>query len=162
PNSLPYNGTGRLHTGTDIRFNNPFSDPQFTARGIQPQDDFKLINYMFFRDDPLVVSILGVPFLRDPERYPAATGPQWRTSTDPLTRLPFRGGFNAPYTYPDLNNMYLAAVKADGTLLTPSFHRGWLFNPSSTLDDQSNLNWYNTPGKYLLLRPRPIDQLTRA
>jgi hypothetical protein len=161
PNSLPYNGTGRLHTGTDIRFNNPFSDPQFTARGIQPQDDFKLINYMFFRDDPLVVSILGVPFLRDPERYPAATGPQWRTSTDPLTRLPFRGGFNAPYTYPDLNNMYLAAVKADGTLLTPSFHRDWLFNPSRTLDDQSNLNWYNTAGKYLLLRPRPIDQLTQ-
>src|SRR5262249_45266654 len=66
---------------------------------------------------------------------------------------PFTGGFNAPYTYPDLNNLYLGAVKADGTVLLPSFHRPWLFGSN----DPANPNWKSVEGKYLLLRPRPSD-----
>src|SRR5262249_308342 len=46
---------------------------------------------------------------------------------------PFAGGFNAPYTYPDLNSAFLAAVRADGTVLLPSFHRPWAAAPGSGL-----------------------------
>src|SRR5262249_21771280 len=109
-------------------------------------EDKYLINYTFFRDDPRLQP--SQRFLRDPERLgyradlAAAPGP-------------FTGGFNAPYTYPDLNNLFLAAVKADGTVLLPSFHRPWLFGSN---DPINNPNWKNVAGKYLLLRPRPIDQ----
>ncbi len=66
-------------------------------------------------------------------------------------------GGNAPYTYPDLNNFYLAAVKADGTVLAQSFHRGYA--GFGTLDP-SNPNWTNTTNpalKYQVLRPRPAE-----
>lgn len=144
-NNLPYNGTGRLYL-------TPSYPPGFS------DDDRRLINYTYFPGDN---------FLRDPERYgvsgavPAPTSIRNNLNT---ARLPFTGGFNPPYTYPDLNNLFLAAVKADGTVLTPSFHRHWLFNPKSTsnptgaLNDLANPNWTNAIGKYLTLRPRPIDQ----
>ncbi len=163
PNTVPFNGMGRFHThqataaGDPLAFMNPFNI-----------DDSQLINYMYYPDDlqptnPNGPSLKLQPFLRDPERInppPAQPGslPPWRT--DP-SQVPgsYVGGFNAPYTYPDLNNMFLAAVKADGTLLTQSFHRPWLFN--SLLE--ANPNWWgNRFGKYLTLRPRPVDQLTKA
>jgi hypothetical protein len=128
-NATAFNGTGRLHTGSET-FMNPFQ-----------LDDYSLINYTWFPEDG---------FLRDPERLGA------RTNTS-QPRGPFTGGFNAPYTYPDLNNMFLAAVRADGTVLAPSFHRSWTgFGPL----DPSNPNWYDTSKpwlKYLVLRPRPAD-----
>jgi hypothetical protein len=151
----PFNGTGRLHTGPGtpampqagaFPYNNPFNI-----------DDWHLINYQFWATDN---------FLRDPERLGpgALTAPTWRPD---LTTAPgpYTGGFNAPYTYPDLNNMFLAAVNTDGTVRMPSFHRHWLFSGVSTmggiqyaLNDPANPNWTNTFGKYLTLRPRPIDQ----
>src|SRR6266849_2579521 len=109
-NATPWNGTGRLHTGPGM-YMTPFN-----------VDDYELINYTYFPADG---------FLRDPERL------GMRTS---LTqgRGPFTGGFNVPYTYPDLNNMFLAAVKADGTVLLPSFHRPWTGFGSL---DPGNSNW---------------------
>jgi hypothetical protein len=65
--------------------------------------------------------------------------------------------------------MFLAAVKADGTVLMPSFHRPWnssrgsnafLFEPNFGPIDPNNPNWYDTKKpwlKYLVLRPRPAD-----
>src|SRR5579871_3295957 len=149
PNNVPFNGTGRLHTlpgpakiGT---FNN-------NLRGTG-MDDYYLINYTYFPTDG---------FLRDPERLgavhlPTNTYLRYRTDPNDATTVPgpYRGGFNAPYTYPDLNNMFLAAAKADGTVLMPSFHRPWLFG--SLTDTAGNPNWSNAEGKYLTLRPRPID-----
>jgi len=148
PNNVPFNGTGRLHTlagpprlGT---FNN-----NLRGTGI---DDYYLINYTYYPADG---------FLRDPERLGAIQLPNTylRYRTDPeasgVVPGPYRGGFNAPYTYPDLNNMFLAAVKADGTALMPSFHRPWLFG--SLADTAGNANWSNAEGKYMTLRPRPID-----
>jgi hypothetical protein len=145
-NDAPFNGTGRLHQSS------PFPD----------QDDYFLINYTYFARDQ---------FLRDPERS------SWRAGLKlpgaPDTRAPYLGGFNAPYTYPDLNNLFLAAVKAGsfelptggeappGTVLMPSFHRPWLFGRLTDIPDgkrnRGNPNWTNQHGKYLLLRPRPID-----
>lgn len=127
--NLPFNGTGRLHTGPET-YMNPF--------GI---DDYLLVNYTFFPDDG---------FLRDPERLGRRTDP-----AQPVG--PFTGGFNPSYTYPDLNNMFLAAVRADGTVLMPSFHRPWTGFGSL---DPSNPNWYTESEpwrKYQVLRPRPAD-----
>jgi hypothetical protein len=128
-NVTPFNGIGRAHTGTGT-FANPFG-----------LDDFNLINYTYFPADG---------FLRDPERVGSRKDP-----TRP--RGPYVGGFNPPYTYPDLNNMFLAAVKADGTVLVPSFHRPWTgFGPL----DPANPNWFDAKKawlKYQVLRPRPAD-----
>src|SRR5262249_56183442 len=96
-NNVPFNGTGRLK----VLMNDLASGPQ---------DDFFLVNYTYFRDLPN-------SFVRDPER------PGWRPNLEPEQRRPFVGGFNASYTYPDLNNFFLAAVKADGAVLQPSFYR---------------------------------------
>lgn len=166
PNTVPFNGTGRLHTrqattpDDQLAFMNPFK-----------VDDYQLINYTFYPGDlypsPNGPSLVPLPFLRDPERtnpnltraQPGAP-PPWRT--DP-SQPPgqYVGGFNAPYTYPDLNNMFLAAVQANGTVLVPSYHRPWLFGSMTQVDTNPNW-WHNSVGKYLTLRPRPVDQLTRA
>jgi hypothetical protein len=143
-NSTPFIGIGRLHypgptsLGNDSTTGNPF-------------DDYKLINYMFFQSDG---------FLRDPERYGSRAG----LSAAPG---PYLASANVPYTYPDLNNYFLGAIDgglsttdANGNpvlitnLITPSFHREWLFG---RLDDPNNPNWTNAAGKYLTVRPRPVD-----
>src|SRR5262249_38755254 len=110
--------------------------------GGQALDEFNAINYTFFQT-------AGDP-LHDPE----CVG--WRAGLA-AAKGPYTGGFHPAYTYPDLNMMALAAVKADGPVLVPSFHRPWLFNPNNALNDTTNLNWTNASGKSLILRPRPID-----
>jgi hypothetical protein len=111
-------------------------------------DDYTLVNYTWFSTDPLMGGKL-----RDPERVGTRGGPVAPQNN------PYVGG-NAPYTYPDLNNFFLAAVKADGTVLVPSFHRPWLFNPGKAFNDMTNPNWTNAQGKYLTLRPRPQEHPT--
>jgi hypothetical protein len=169
-NGTPFNGTGRLHTsGTSAM--NPWAD------------DYLLPNHTYYPADK---------FIRYAERFtggPVGTGGALYPPLPPAASFIFTGGANAPYTYPDLNNMFLAAVKADGSVMTQSFHRQWLFNsnlgttnptqqlisPATgqpyLLNDPSNPNWGDAvrfppplgypsaAGKYLLLRPRPIDQL---
>lgn len=131
PNVFPFNGIGRLH----------YAAPNPAIWGVATApDDYTFVNYTWFSGDG---------FLRDPERYGSRTGPTAGQGS-------YVGG-NASYTYPDLNNFFLAAVKADGTVLTPSFHRKWLFNPSNNFNDMTNLNWTNGIGKYLTPRPRPAE-----
>src|SRR5262249_62280074 len=95
-NLVPFNGTGRLHGPS------PFGK---LIPGL-PVDDYQLINYTYYRDDPQ----LPPPqrFLRDPERL------GWRPADLAAPRGSYTGGFNIPYTYPDLNTAFLAAVPADG------------------------------------------------
>jgi hypothetical protein len=152
-NTLPFSGVGRLHTGQ-----------AFGA------DEFYKINYTYFKGDQ---------FVRDPERLPMPKK-TWRTDPQqPNSNLNYCP-FNVDYTYPDLNNFFLAAMKASGfshqdiptpvppgALLAISFHRdyykdsqgnqigfGNLWNdPSST----PNPNWTNATGRYYTLRPRPAD-----
>jgi hypothetical protein len=128
----PYSGTGRLHNVLPLN-----------APVLGGQDEYPYINYTFFPGDGI---------LRDPERL------GWRASSAGAVG-PYTGGYHASWTYPDLNSMYLAAVRADGTILTPSFHREYLFG---RLDDPANPNWLNATGKYLLLRPRPMDHALDA
>lgn len=147
-NSVPFNGTGRLQSpGTNFG--------SFTANG------YDLVNYTFYRRYRLgdTGTLLTDGFLRDPERL------GFRAGLDPhsLAATPFAGGFNVPYTYPDLNNMFLAAVRAsDGAVLMPSFYRPWNgFTPGAgqTGLEPDNLNWRNPDPslKYRILRPRPAE-----
>jgi hypothetical protein len=154
-NTVPYNGTGRIWTQIGL-------PPSFTSVMMpdgQRLNDAHLINYQVFRN-PNGTLVDGVK--HDPER------PGWRT--DAQQPNVFTGGFNAPYTYPDLNNMYLGAVKAGpvldqngnqiapaGTVLMPSFHRPWLFGAWDPNNPAGTPNWTNPHGKYLTLRPRPQE-----
>jgi hypothetical protein len=138
-NDVPFNGSGRLH------YPSPFAGLGLPGVPSEALDDYYLVNYTWFPNDPQMPP--GQRFLRDPERFGRRGGVG-------SPRGPYTGGANAPYTYPDLNNMALAAVRADGVVLLPSFHRPWLFGSN---DPAGNPNWTNAAGKYLLLRPRPID-----
>ncbi len=152
-NGVPFNGTGRQHFDPKLPF--------LTVPDDSPaKDDYNLINYTFFADDG---------FLRDPERRGGR--PSLRLAGKPDNRAAYAGGFNAPYTYPDLNHMFLAAVKADGTVLLPSFHRPWAgfgsLEPGNwrwTGDVDPSLPpshpWFGRPQpwlKYTVLRPRPAE-----
>ncbi len=140
-NAAPYCGTGRMREPVIL----PGLPPSEAK-----QNDYNLINYTYFRDD-----LPTRRFLRDPERPGMRATPLY---PDLLTRqrARFVGGYNAPYTYPDLNNMFLAAMKSDGSVMLPSFHRPWTRFDSF---EPTNPNWTNAVGKYLTLRPRPIEHL---
>lgn len=152
---VAFNGTGRLHAPS------PFGPvvPGLTV------NDYDLLNYTHYRDDPQLP--VDQRFLRDPER------PGWRRSDPAAPRRAFAGGFNVPYTYPDMHATFLAAVRADGSVLLPSFHRPWAgVAPGSGLPanagefydrDTNQLNplWSGNPPplppwyKYTTLRPLP-------
>ncbi|MCS6850728.1 MAG: hypothetical protein NZ700_06125 [Gemmataceae bacterium] len=104
------------------------------APGVFGEDDYYLTNYTYFPSDG---------FVRDPERAGTRQSPVHG-------RGPFIGGFNVPYTYPDHNNMFLAAVDNTGRVIMPSFHRPWAIKPE---------DWTSPGGKYKIMRPRPIDHL---
>jgi hypothetical protein len=135
-NIIPFNGVGRLHTnGTTWPYQNPYNI-----------DDQLLVNYTWFPTDG---------FARDPEWYAAA--PQTSPTAAKAGGTGAYVGGNSPYTYPDLNHLFLAAVKADGTVLSPSFYRS--YTGFGTLDP-SNPNWYDATKpflKYMVMRPRPAE-----
>ncbi len=158
PNTFAFSGMGRVR-GVPVPpgiAGVPRTGPDSYMNGTQiykpPFDDYYLINYTYFGK-----------FLRDPER------PGYRNGPNDPNKKEYRGGFNPPYTYPDLNNMFLAAVKAGplelpgvapdpsgktaGAVLIQSFHRPWLFGSLKS----NNPNWTNDVGKYLILRPRPQE-----
>ena len=90
---------------------------------------------------------------------------------------------NANYTYPDENNLFLAALDpTTGSVLLPSYHRYWMvvnsltglpelppdnplagpiFVPPNPDTDPTNLAnpipWTNPFGKLVMLTPRPVD-----
>jgi hypothetical protein len=141
PMDKPYTGVGRLHrTGdrllqgldaglTDTRWN----------------DEAVLMNFQYRPADN---------FLRDPERVGVRGSP-----TAP--RATWVGGFNVPYTYPDHNNFFLAVIDpANGQVMAPSFHRDYLFGKLDLPNGPpptGNPNWGKPIGKYLTLRPHPLD-----
>ncbi len=131
-----FNGTGRLH----------WPNPNLTALNAgNPADDYYYPNYTYYQADN---------FLRDPERL----GTRSALTNPPA---PYTGGQNSSYTAADVNHMYLAAVQANGNVLLPSFHRPYLFgpiyDPMNPTNPANNVHWTDAIGKYILMRPRPID-----
>ena len=132
PNVYPFNGVGRMH---------------FT--NVLGVDDYNCINYMYFPNIDVGVQ----------QRNPEIFGPVGSSYY----------GSNVSYTYPDINNLYLAQIAGDmdtasytpGQVILPSFHRPNLASGFGAFLDAhgnpSNPNWTNAVGKYLTLRPRPID-----
>jgi hypothetical protein len=133
-NCWAFTGTGRLHTAQSVLT----GVPGVINMGVA-NDDFNLINYIAWP---------GVG-IRDPERN-GTRG----SSNAPYAANSFIGAANPPYTYPDLNNMLLAAVDPTGNILAISGHREALFG---RLDNPANPNWTSPEGKYLILTPRPAD-----
>lgn len=152
-NNVPFHGTGRGRFDPALPFDNlPEDSPA--------KDDQNLVNFTYFAQDG---------FLRDPERK------GWRVNPPgpgrPDNRKDYVGGVNSSYTYPDLNHPFLAAVRADGRVMLPSFHRPWAgFGPlgpsnwrwTSNVDptlspDHPLYNLAQPWVKYHVLRPRPID-----
>lgn len=145
-----FNGIGRLDSAIEM----PAKPPAIASVA----DLRQLINYRYFQADG---------FVRDPERQNYRTNP-----TVPISQStqPYLGGANVPYTFPDRNNVYLAALKANDSttnlprVMTSSFHR-----PEGTPFETPNPNpnvltnrapWLDTtnPGlKYMVMRPRPVD-----
>jgi hypothetical protein len=127
-NTRAFNGVGRLHAGNAVG-------------SVSLTDDFYYPNYTYFAADG------GI---RDPEYVGSRANPN--TAQTPTNYV---GGFNAPYTYPDLNNMFLGAVRAsDGAVLMPSYHRPWLAGAYGTGA------WTSPDGKYKILTSRPADMGT--
>ncbi|HEY2784726.1 MAG TPA: hypothetical protein VGJ05_07085, partial [Fimbriiglobus sp.] len=102
----------------------------------------------------------GAPSFPTPERTGNRTDPNAAVSGNYV-------GMNANYTYPDANNLFLGlANPLNGEVLIPSYYRPWIFaqNPAdpvsvaNALNPAANTNWTNPLGRYLTLRPRPIDQ----
>jgi hypothetical protein len=174
-NFVPYNGTGRLaypYSAANIQPGTPGdgvlagTNSDVTMAGtpvpITPPDDRNLVSYAYF---PTISATIppfsqAIPdFIRDPERLGARAT---TTSPNATPAYPYYG-LNAPYTYADRNNMFLAAIRNDGTLLMPSFHRNYN-GISLNSSDLTYALWTTTPDsmpwlKYTTLRPRPIDQM---
>lgn len=169
----PFNGLGRIHSN-----NGAGLTTVLPSDGTMPADEYNLVNYIFFRNDK---------WIRDPERYnlsqpfdPLKFRQSPAVALDPAQQVYF-GGFNPPYSFPDANFMALAAISMGdgqnsnkpvtstgtlgtaiptGSILTQSFHRRSLFGDlydANNPNHFTNPNWTNQAGKYLTLRPRPID-----
>lgn len=171
-NTVPFNGSGRQKVVGDINADMDANLerwwlPDYPAFKGVPWD--RIINFVPFSavGDPVRRDVIG----RDPEHYPINRNQlaDYRTPADQLAgRLVpayrYYGGYNVPYTYPDLNNVFLAAVRgSDGKVLIPSFHRPHSTSPQGFGPmDPENPNWYKASGRLKVLRPRPFDQLTPA
>jgi hypothetical protein len=126
--------------------------------------EYDLINYSWFDGDITI---------RDPERTapraipPDASRPNDRfgminkagaDANTPFTydrRLrDFYYPCNAPYTYPDRNNVFLGAIRAsDGAVIKQSYHLPWVFGRL----DVPNGHWTDPIGKRVILRPRQLE-----
>ncbi|MDB5313842.1 MAG: hypothetical protein JWO38_8044 [Gemmataceae bacterium] len=148
-NLVPFNGVGTFHEAT------PWA-------GV---DRAQIVNYTVATMPPVPG---GTLYLYDPEwtQYRTAAG------QGALPAPPATGGSrsyipkNAPYTYPDANNLFLASISPQtGEVLVPSFYRSWQFLSGGVYGtangglEPSNPNWTNTQGRFMILRPRPQDNI---
>ncbi|MGF1578095.1 MAG: hypothetical protein ACFCD0_01895 [Gemmataceae bacterium] len=142
PLTIPYNGVGRL--SYTIQAGGPAS--------LVGQDNQKLVNYTWLintRDGYEKV-------LRDPGYFGFRADEQ--TGVGQGTQR-YYGGINPTYTYPDLNNMFLAVVNGNGEVLLPSFHRPWT-GIGALAPPSMNSNWGVTSNPITQV-PWTTDQITK-
>ncbi len=176
--ATPYTGPGIIHESLGT---STWADKSFASLS----DRARVINNT-------VMNIGGKYLAFDPEisgeARDAMTRSPIKTSDAEITgKTPtrFHVAKNAPYTYPDLNNLYLASVSpATGEVVVPSYFRPWAFNDRPVAlgtnpppaaapiggrlagwdpNDKvliANTDWVTAEGRAKILRPRPIDQLT--
>ncbi len=189
-NVVPFNGTGRIVYNEGV--NATGSLFPVNGQNLSGLPWNQIINYTLFNG---VTGNLNYrshdSIVRDPERYPqdpTVANPALNNQTNyrenygllnasgfPATsKQVYFGGYNQPYTYPDLNNVFLGAVRAsDGQVLVPSFHRPWLFPDVTSaavppppdynfLVNTAHPDWYRPSGRLKMLRPRPVDSLTQG
>ncbi|MFO0823507.1 MAG: hypothetical protein U0792_10385 [Gemmataceae bacterium] len=129
--------------GANIAWNGPGTFGGTTSATFGSIDRRQLLNHRLFS---------GMTNISDPEY----TGERAPGTSYPA---PYNGtyyGKNAPYTYPDFNNYFLATIcPATGEVLVPSFHRTSATAFGSL--DPSNPNWTSASGKFLTPRPRPQE-----
>jgi hypothetical protein len=179
PADRPFTGTGRVHfTPKDgIGRNNLLADlskPNWN-------DLAYLMNHTYWRGDQILLDPERQPRVVNDA---LGAGPAAWADLSAATKQGVMGAWNAPYTYPDHNNFFLGMlvqtndptqnppVVPNGMIMVPSFHRDYLFGSLSDFDPTPtiatspysknpayNVNWHNKIGKYLTLRPRPVDHL---
>ncbi len=133
-NVIPYNGEGRL-----------FSQNQ---RSGQP-DNIDLINFQYNPHDivpddrvryPEIVDDFVTPFIKKSDGTLVTGATKILKPQQPFDLTNRYVGGNVPWTYPDVNNMFLAIVDSNNNVLMPSFSRHWTNE--------------TTPNRYTILRPR--------
>jgi hypothetical protein len=135
-NATPWAGVGP--------FSESMADPGGTAGGA-PYAGMGLSGNRSTAVNFTQMAFNNIPLLLDPE-YTGHRG----TAAD--TKSGVYVGKHAGYSYPDTKDFFLGALDpATGQVVTPSFHRDWVFGAL----DPTNPNWTNTGGRLLTLRPRP-------
>ena len=148
--NLAYNGVGLIHEMLTL------------PATMGTIDRAQVVNFSAW-ENPLYVTANAVKI--DPEHAggPVRSGASWRTAAKPPTYVPK----NAPYTYPDRNNVLVAMMRPDtGEIVAISGHRAKLFDPAGSSGpsglDQTNPNWTSPTGRFMTLRPRPGDHKTSS
>lgn len=122
-NFTPYNGTGRNGPSSTANVANSFAPktvPDPNIPGAVPM--YNLINYQTFYTPGQATVV------RTPEFYSSTTTagpPTAQNFVTPNGTFRYAGGANPPWTAYDLDNLFLAEMAADGTLILPSFGRPW-------------------------------------
>ena len=156
-NTSAYNGVGVYSETLDM----PAVGLPLTAGTVPPLHRSQVVRFGTYMYDRSATPARTVTVLPDQtyasNGYVDQAGPSLSVPPNLYSKYV---GRNAPYTYPDRNNIYLGVQDpATGRVVKPSYHAPSLFG---SLDFNSNQNWYTPQGYFQLLRPRPIDNLTDA
>lgn len=156
---IPYTLGSPPPAGTGLGLN----DRPFRGTGRLDADKYQLNFTTFYKNQggSLIVDSTSDP-IRDPERLGARI--------DPTAPNAYAGGFNPPYTYADLNHVFLAKLGADGQVDEPSFVRREAMGTTDRTAFQAPLGtfngaswdfsaqaWTDPAGKYRIVRPRPAE-----
>ncbi len=151
---IPYTLGNKPPDGNQLGLN----DRPFRGTGRLENDKYHLNFTTFFNKDKNSGTLVAQQ-IKDPERLGART--------DPKKPNAYVGGFNPPYTYADLNHVFLSKLGDDGQVDEPSFVRreamGTTGQPAP-LGGFNGSSWdYNLPvwteseGKVRIIRPRKAE-----
>jgi hypothetical protein len=151
PQLTPYTGQGPFTAADDAGV------PLTLPGGIViPRS--QVLNYAYQPNLP------GLSYIIDPEYSWFRLNPADTNSAPGGTQV--YKNIAAPYTYPDLKDLYLAVIDpTTGRVLQPSFFRDYAFNPTAPDGMKlapptvapTNTDWLTPEGRLKIIRPRPED-----